>query len=177
MKRSFEPSRRAWLSRGLAAGAVAAVGGGAYAISEGLKAEPLPDHKRVRTDVAPLRKAFSEAGRLSEPHWLLYDRDAVGEGRLGPPSPDPRYRAVGIVRLPAGSAAKVMGDPAYAFTPATPASVPQPLREFVPGQARWMSSKAYDTHLLGPEPGELTSGRFYLDAAGDRLYFDTINPT
>ncbi|MFJ8858150.1 hypothetical protein ACIRD8_06900 [Streptomyces sp. NPDC102451] len=32
-------------------------------------------------------------------------------------------------------------------------------------------------HLLGPEPGELTSGRFFLDAVGDRLYFDTINPT
>ncbi|MFC9248968.1 hypothetical protein ACFT7S_34550 [Streptomyces sp. NPDC057136] len=84
---------------------------------------------------------------------------------------------MGIVRLPAGSVAKVLRDPAYAFAPATPGAVPQPLREFVPGQARWMSSKAYDTHLLGPDPGELTSGRFFLDTAGDRLYFDTINPT
>lgn len=177
MKRSFEASRRAWLSRGFAAGAIAAVCGGVYAISDTPEAEPLPDHKRVRTNVAPLRNVFGEAGSLSEPRWLLYDRDAVGSGRLGPPSPDPRYRAVGIVRLTAGSTAKVLRDPAFTFAPAVPASVPQPLREFVPGQARWMSSKAYDTHLLGPEPGELTSGRFFLDAAGDWLYFDTINPT
>ncbi|MFI6965757.1 hypothetical protein [Streptomyces sp. NPDC050255] len=177
MSRSFEVSRRAWLSTVGVAGVLAIVCGGVYAISDTPEAEPLPDHKKVRTDVEPLRKVFGEAGRLSEPRWLLYDRDAVGEGRLGPPRPDPRYRAVGIVRLPAGSTAKVLRDPAYSFTPAAPASVPQPLREFVPGQARWMSSKAYDTHLLGPEPGELTSGRFFLDATGDRLYFDTVNPT
>ncbi|THA73050.1 hypothetical protein E6R60_25680 [Streptomyces sp. A0642] len=170
-------SRRAWLSGAAAAGALAAVSGGVYAISRTPEAEPLPEHEKVRTDVEPLRKVFGEAGRLSEPRWLLYDRDAVGEGRLGPPRPDPRYRAVGIARLPAGSTAKALRDPAYTFTPATPASVPQPLREFLPAQARWMSSKAYDTHLLGPEPGELTRGRFFLDAAGDQLYFDTVNPT
>ncbi|HEY9330724.1 MAG TPA: hypothetical protein VIS09_21205 [Streptomyces sp.] len=177
MKCSFAGSRRAWASRGVVvAAAFAAVCGGVYAMGDVPEAGPLPDHEKVRTDIEPLQEVFGEAGRLSEPRWLHYDRDAVGEGRLGPPRPDPRYRAVGIVRLPAGSAAKVLRDPAYTFAPAVPASVPQPLREFVPGQTHWMSSKAYDTHLLGPEPDQFTSGRFFLDAAGDRMYFDTVNP-
>ncbi|MER5360604.1 hypothetical protein [Streptomyces sp. NPDC002785] len=40
-----------------------------------------------------------------------------------------------------------------------------------------MTSASYDALLLGPGPvDDLTDGRFFLDAATDTLYFDTVNP-
>ncbi|MGW2177081.1 hypothetical protein ACWCXX_03095 [Streptomyces sp. NPDC001732] len=177
MERSRGPSRRAWLALGVGAAAAAAVGGTVYASTDD---DPVPDHERVRTDLAPLRRRFGEAGRLSGAHWLAYDQDAKGrgaEGRSYLPSPDPRYRVVGVARLPAGTAARTVADPAHAFGPAEPHGVPDVLAEFLPAHARWTTSASYDALLLGPGPvDELTRGRFFLDAATDTLYFDTVNP-
>ncbi|MFH8518837.1 hypothetical protein ACH4CE_27855 [Streptomyces gelaticus] len=171
MERSRGPSRRTWLSLGIGAAAAAAVGGTVYASADG----PVPDHERVRTDLAPLRRRFGEAGRLSGAHWLAYDRDAEGRSYL--PSPDPRYRVVGVARLPAGTAARTVAGPAHAFGPAAPHGVPDVLAGFLPAHARWMTSASYDALLLGPGPvDDLTKGRFFLDAATDSLYFDTVNP-
>ncbi|MFF3782640.1 hypothetical protein [Streptomyces sp. NPDC001933] len=171
MKRSRGPSRRAWLSLGIGVAASAAVGGTVYASADG----PVPDRERVRTDLAPLRRRFGEAGRLGGAHWLAYDRDAKDREFL--PSPDVRYRVVGVARLPAGTAARTVADPAHTFGPAAPRGVPDVLAEFLPAHARWMTSASYDALLLGPGPVEgLTKGRFFLDAATDTLYFDTVNP-
>lgn len=171
MERSRGPSRRAWLSLGIGAAATAAVGGTVYASADG----PVPDHERVRTDLAPLRRRFGEAGRLSGAHWLAYDRDAKGRSYL--PSPDPRYRVVGVARLPAGTAARTVADPAHVFEPAAAHGVPDVLAGFLPAHARWKTSASYDALLLGPGPVDgLTKGWFFLDAATDSLYFDTVNP-
>jgi hypothetical protein len=181
MERSRGLSRRAWLALGIGVTAAAAVGGTVYASTDD---EPVPDHERVRTDLAPLRRRFGEAGRLSGAHWLAYDQDAKGRSYL--PSPDPRYRVVGVARLPAGTAARTVADPAHAFEPAAPtgpngpsgpSGVPDVLASFLPAHARWLTSASYDALLLGPGPvDDLTRGRFFLDVATDTLYFDTVNP-
>lgn len=54
-----------------------------------------------------------------------------------------------------------------------PENVPDAVLEFLPGEGLWMHSAAYDRHLTG----SAYAGRFFLDAATDRLYFDTVNPT
>ena len=172
MERSRGPGRRAWLALGIGTAAAAAVGGTVYVSTDD---DPVPDRERVRTDVAPLRRRFGEAGRLGGAHWLAYDRDAKGRSYL--PSPDPRYRVVGVARLPAGTAARTVADPAHAFEPSAPHGVPDVLAEFLPAHARWMTSTSYDALLLGPGPVDgLTEGRFFLDSATDSLYFDTVNP-
>lgn len=174
-RRTGGMSRRAWLTLGIGAGAAVAVGGGVYACSGPTPAQR--DAERVRTDVAPLRKRFGEAGRLSDPHWLAYDRDEAERSRELLPNPDARYRVVGVARLPAGTVASVVATPSYAFAPASPDDVPDVLAEFLPGKPRWMSSTAYDRHLLAPAAEGLSGGRFFLDPSTDSLYFDTVNPT
>ncbi|MET9916061.1 hypothetical protein ABZZ04_03130 [Streptomyces sp. NPDC006435] len=172
MERSRGPSRRAWLALGIGVAAAAAVGGTVYASADD---EPVPDRERIRTDLAPLQRRFGEAGRLRGAHWLAYDQDAEGRSYL--PSPDPRYRVVGVARLPAGAAARTAADPAHAFGPAGPTGVPEVLAAFLPAHARWLTSASYDALLLGPGPVDgLTRGRFFLDTATDTLYFDTVNP-
>lgn len=174
MERSDGTSRRRWLKLGVGAGAAAAVGGGVYAFSGPTPAQR--DAERVRTDVASLQSRFGEAGELSEPHWLAYDRDEAERSRQVLPNPDARYRVVGVARLPAGTVASIVTTPSYAFAPAAPADVPEALSAFMPGKAQWMTSTAYDRHLLAPGPEGLTGGRFFLDPSTDSMFFDTINP-
>ncbi|MFD9503082.1 hypothetical protein [Streptomyces sp. NPDC060035] len=175
MKRSNGVSRRAWLALGIGAGAAVVVGVGVYAFGGPTQAQQ--DAERVLTDVAPLQERFGEAGRLSDPHWLVYDPDEAERSRELLPNPDARYRVVGVARLPAGTGASIVATPSYAFAPADPVDVPDVLTEFLPGKARWMSSTAFDEHLLASTSEGLTGGRFFLDPSTDSLYFDTVDPT
>ncbi|WP_406393031.1 hypothetical protein [Streptomyces sp. NBC_00887] len=168
-------SRRAWLALGIGACAAVAVGGTVYAFGGPTQAQQ--DAERVLTDVVPLQEQFGEAGRLSDPHWLVYDPDEAERSREFLPSPDARYRVVGVARLPAGTAASIVATPAYAFAPADPVDVPDVLTEFLPAQARWMSSAAFDRRLLAPGTGDVTGGRFFLDPSTDSLYFDAVEQT
>ncbi|MGW2559324.1 hypothetical protein ACWCXB_08780 [Streptomyces sp. NPDC001514] len=156
-------SRRRWL---LLSGLVAVGGGiGIYAAAD----EGVPARERVRTDVEPLRSRFRHIGHLTDPHWLV---DNPNDSGRDIPDQDPQIRVVGFARLPAGTAGKITGVPAYGFAARDPREVPEPLAEFRPAEARWMSSARYDQRITKA----LYSGRFHLDPVTDSLYFDTFNP-
>lgn len=145
------------------------LGGGALGCGAG-GGSAEPDLRKVNTDVEPLQRRFHAIGRLSDPHWLDYNPDDSGREWL--PDQDPQIRVVGVARLPAGTVTSIVGRPAYPFAPATPAQVPQELAEFLPEDARWVSSVGYDKHITR----SLYTGRFHLSPTTDHVYFDTVNP-
>lgn len=151
-------------------GGLAAVGAGTGVYAATATRGPVPDRERVRTDTAPLRSRFGALGQLTDPHWLGYNPHDSGREIL--PDQDPQIRVVGIARLPAGTAASLTAAPGYGFAPAEPRAVPEGLAEFLPADARWVTSVRYDEHLTKSR----YTGRFHLDPVTDSVWFDTVNP-
>ncbi|WP_436790103.1 hypothetical protein [Yinghuangia sp. YIM S10712] len=165
MAQSGSISRRRWLVLG---GAAVAVGGVGWFAADLGEAEP--GRNRVRTDVAPLLRLFSAVGPLSDPHWLDYNPNDSGRELL--PDQDPQLRVVGVAHLPEGSVAAVVGVPAFGFDHAEPTGRPKSLERFLPSEARWMHSAAFDVHVTNSR----YQGAFYVDRTTDSLYFDAMNP-
>ncbi|WP_328887704.1 hypothetical protein [Streptomyces sp. NBC_00316] len=116
-----------------------------------------------------MKRTRARGGAAGE--HLAYGVEPVAVEAGGVPAS--RRSPAGTARLGPGVVTPVVGDGAWKFTVSFPENVPDAVLEFLPGEGLWMHSAAYDRHLTG----SAYAGRFFLDAATDRLYFDTVNPT
>ncbi|MEU0099275.1 hypothetical protein [Streptomyces sp. NPDC006267] len=123
----------------------------------------------VHTDPAPLERRFTLLGPLTDVHWL---GTPLGEdSRMSVPGPVDT-RVVGAARLEAGAGAALVAVVRRDFRPGKPERLPKKLAAFMPEDAEWVRSETFNQEVTG---GRYT-GEFYIDAAADRVYFDTIDP-
>lgn len=124
----------------------------------------------VRTDAAPLERRFTLLGPLSDVHWLGI---SSGENsRTSAPGPID-VRVVGVARLEAGAGAAIVAVPQRDFRPGQPDRVPEKLAAFLPKDAAWVRSEAFNQEVTGGR----YIGQFSIDVRTDRVYFDTVDPS
>ncbi|MET7642771.1 hypothetical protein ABZS83_03785 [Streptomyces sp. NPDC005426] len=125
------------------------------------------DGNEVRTDSEPLERRFATLGPLSDAHWLGVVLGTTDSRIPGPTD----LRVVGFAQLRAGAVASIVGASQRGFQAEKPPRLPEELAPFMPKNARWVRSESFDRQVTG----ETYPGRFYFDAATDRVCFDTIN--
>ncbi|KAB1149863.1 hypothetical protein F7R91_03205 [Streptomyces luteolifulvus] len=124
------------------------------------------DGDKVRTDLKPLERRFTALGPMSDAHWL---GTALGTDSRVPGPTD--VRVVGTAQLKAGAVAAILRTRDFQHEP--PSGIPAQLTKYLPKNAKWVHSPAFDDELTGGT----YPGTFHLDPDTDRVYFDTTNPT
>ncbi|MGN9792423.1 hypothetical protein ACTMTU_15180 [Streptomyces sp. OZ13] len=156
--------------RGISRRAVLVLGMGAVASAcSGPDPQDGVDEGPLRTETEPLEKRFALLGPLSDAHWLGYDRVKNNDGRSVPGPSD--IRLVGFARLADGKAAELTSVAERGFGPEPLGELPERLAAFVPKDARWQHSDAFDDEMTGGT----YSGRFLLSPATGTVCFDVLN--
>ncbi|MER7465926.1 hypothetical protein [Streptomyces sp. NPDC097981] len=122
----------------------------------------------VHRETDPVSARFPELGPVASTAWCGM-QPSSGARVPGPTD----VRLFGVLTPQDAAAVRMyLDDPSYAFAPATPEDVPAEIRSVLPADARWLSSRKFDT-LVG---GGRDDGDFYFDRASGQVVFDCMNP-